>query len=228
MVSDNTIAVIGDIHGCVNTLRALYEKIINFTTEIYSVGDLVDRGNFSKDVVNFCIQNEIFPVRGNHEDMLINAVEKPNERTVKHHFNNGGEKTLYSYLGDLHDATFKDYVDALIDSKHLYYFKNLPFYIELNNIMISHAGFYSYDDKELILWNREKPLKLEDKLQIFGHTPKKNPEFKRNYYVNIDTGCVYLNKLTAVIINKKTGKVVDFIEEKCSHLDTSINVNRFS
>lgn len=226
MVSDNTIAVIGDIHGCINTLRALYEKIINFTTEIYSVGDLVDRGNFSKEVIDFCIKNEILPVRGNHEDMLINALEKPNEKTIHHHFNNGGKKTFNSYLGNVIDATFKDYFDALISTGHLYYLKNLPFYIELDTIMISHAGFLSYDDKEYILWNRDKPKKLE-KLQVFGHTPKKSPDHKRNYYVNIDTGCVYFNKLSAVIINKKTGKVVDFIDEKCSPFDTSINVSEF-
>jgi serine/threonine protein phosphatase 1 len=227
MVSDNTIAVIGDIHGCINTLRALYEKIINFTTEIYSVGDLVDRGNFSKEVVEFCIKNEILCVRGNHEDMLINAVEKPNEKTIYLHFNNGGKKTFHSYLGNLVDATFKDYLDALIQTKHLYYFKNLPLYIELDNIMISHAGFFSYEDREYILWNREKPKKLENKLQVFGHTPKKSPDHKRNHYVNIDTGCVYFNKLSAVIINKQTGKVIDFIDEKCNQFDTSLNLSRF-
>ena len=67
------IAIIGDIHGCYFTLKELYEKIIEHTNEIYSVGDLIDRGNFSRQVIQFCINNDIKPVLGNHDDMLLRA-----------------------------------------------------------------------------------------------------------------------------------------------------------
>jgi serine/threonine protein phosphatase 1 len=46
------IAVIGDIHGCFLTLQKLVQKLkTDFPRiTIYSVGDLVDRGNFSYEV----------------------------------------------------------------------------------------------------------------------------------------------------------------------------------
>ncbi|MEK6552317.1 MAG: metallophosphoesterase, partial [Bacteroidota bacterium] len=55
------IAVIGDIHGCYFTLVELYKKIIRRYPNIpvYTVGDLVDRGNRSSDVFEFVITNNI-------------------------------------------------------------------------------------------------------------------------------------------------------------------------
>ena len=72
---DKKIAIIGDIHGCYYTLKSLYCKITE-TDEVYSVGDLIDRGKYSKEVVQFCMDNNIKPVKGNHEDMMIKAIEK--------------------------------------------------------------------------------------------------------------------------------------------------------
>ena len=53
------IAVIGDIHGCYLTLVELYEQILKKYPDIkvYSVGDLVDRGNKSFEVMEFIIEN---------------------------------------------------------------------------------------------------------------------------------------------------------------------------
>ncbi len=51
------IAVIGDIHGCFNTLKELVGKVKGKYPgiKIYSVGDLVDRGNFSYEVLDFIV-----------------------------------------------------------------------------------------------------------------------------------------------------------------------------
>ena len=70
------IAVIGDIHGCFHTLENLYGKISSYTSEIYSVGDLIDRGRHSKQVVQFCIERNIRAVRGNHEEMMFKSINK--------------------------------------------------------------------------------------------------------------------------------------------------------
>ncbi|KAB2843644.1 MAG: diadenosine tetraphosphatase, partial [Ignavibacterium sp.] len=47
------VAIIGDVHGCYNTLKAIFEKIRKKYPDIiiYCVGDLVDRGNFSAQVI---------------------------------------------------------------------------------------------------------------------------------------------------------------------------------
>ena len=49
------IAVIGDVHGCYYTLVELYNNIKNKfpNIEIYAVGDFIDRGNNSFEVMEF-------------------------------------------------------------------------------------------------------------------------------------------------------------------------------
>ncbi len=70
---------ISDIHGCANTLKALLNIIgLNKTDELYLLGDYINRGNHSKEVVDFLIQleNEGYPLnllKGNHESMVFDS-----------------------------------------------------------------------------------------------------------------------------------------------------------
>ena len=66
-------AVIGDIHGCVNTLELLVRRIkeVYGDIDIYATGDLIDRGNNSPQAIDFVIENEIHPVLGNHDRMFF-------------------------------------------------------------------------------------------------------------------------------------------------------------
>ena len=50
--------VIGDIHGCLSTLKALIAKA-GPVSQIISVGDLIDRGPDSLGVIKYCIENNI-------------------------------------------------------------------------------------------------------------------------------------------------------------------------
>ena len=50
--------VIGDIHGCLSTLKALIAKA-GQVDSIISVGDLIDRGEDSFGVIKYCIDNNI-------------------------------------------------------------------------------------------------------------------------------------------------------------------------
>lgn len=48
--------IIGDVHGFFNELRALFELIQpTLQDQIYFVGDLIDRGSQSKEVLDFVI-----------------------------------------------------------------------------------------------------------------------------------------------------------------------------
>jgi serine/threonine protein phosphatase 1 len=65
--------VVGDIHGCVDSLRYLLREI-GFNGErdrLFSVGDLVDRGTDSLAAVDLIDKPWFYPVLGNHEDSLI-------------------------------------------------------------------------------------------------------------------------------------------------------------
>lgn len=222
-MSSDKIAVIGDIHGCYNTLLGLYNKIKD-TEEIFSVGDLIDRGRYSKEVVQFCINQNIKPVKGNHEDMMIKAVERSEKmlgvfyKDKIRYYHNGGIETQNSYINSKVHSDFKKFGAEIKSSGHFDYLKNLPFKYEFNKVIISHAGIVKDGNDITILWNRQTPL-FTNKLQVFGHTPLQEIIYEPNFYANIDTGCVYKNILTAIIINKNTGKLEEIIQENFNDLD---------
>ncbi len=223
MNSNSTIAIIGDIHGCYNTLLKVFERLKGIK-EIYSVGDLVDRGRHSKAVVEFCIRNNIKPVKGNHEDMMIKAIDNSDKvlgflfKDAELYYYNGGRETQYSYISSRLFSNFKKFKQELKTSGHYEFIKNFPLSYEFKKVILSHAGIIEKGDDISILWNRSTPAQL-DKLQIFGHTPLNEMVYNVDYYCNIDTGCVYKNKLTAVIVNIDEGKIEDIIQENCHHDD---------
>lgn len=71
--------VIGDIHGCYSAVRALLNHV-QFrpaVDRLFCVGDLVDRGPHSMDVLELTKQSWFFSCRGNHEQMLIDHLRNP-------------------------------------------------------------------------------------------------------------------------------------------------------
>lgn len=219
MEQEKIIAVLGDIHGCLHTLNSLFEKIKDRCEEIFSVGDLIDRGPYSKEVVQFCIDNNVMPVRGNHEDMLLKAIENSDEnlwntsKEIDLYFYNGGDKAQKSYIGSKSRNDFNNFKKELESNGHLEWIKSFPLKYESKVLVISHAGIIEGGDDISILWNRDVPAKL-DKIQIFGHTPIENVDYIEDHYVNIDTACVYGNKLSAILIEKSTAKIIDIVQEE--------------
>lgn len=70
--SSTKVAVIGDVHGCLDELRALVAKLRGEGVEhIWHLGDLVDRGPDSGGVVRFCMEEGIGGVMGNHESTIL-------------------------------------------------------------------------------------------------------------------------------------------------------------
>lgn len=222
--SPQQIAVIGDIHGCIHTLEKLYRKLSG-EKFVYSVGDLVDRGKYSKEVVAFAIENGIKTVKGNHEDMMLKAVENSDKllsfmnKETEHYYSNGGRETQYSYIGSKSFKDVKKFGKKLKTIGHYEFAVSMPLKYEFKKAVISHAGIITDGNDITILWNRREPAFIE-KLQIHGHTPLKDFSFKPNHFINIDTGCVYGNKLTAVIIDTNLGKVIEVIQENCDPKDT--------
>jgi bis(5'-nucleosyl)-tetraphosphatase (symmetrical) len=78
--------IIGDIHGCYDELVKLEEKIKEHSIKnkispfIISVGDLIDRGNKSKDVLEYFINGSKnkthLALMGNHELLMIQAIKE--------------------------------------------------------------------------------------------------------------------------------------------------------
>ena len=83
----NNVWVIGDVHGFNQTLRSLVAKLeIKTGDYVVLLGDLIDRGPNSYDVIQF-VKNSpnMATVKGNHEKMMaqvfsISRLEKPDLR----------------------------------------------------------------------------------------------------------------------------------------------------
>ena len=84
------VYAIGDIHGCLDRLVALHEMIAEDLAErpseratLIHLGDYVDRGNDSAQVVDWLINgppvavDEIVNLMGNHEQMMLAAIVEP-------------------------------------------------------------------------------------------------------------------------------------------------------
>ena len=163
---------------------------------------------------------------GNHEDMLLKAIDNSDKflgfifKDAEHYYYNGGRETQFSYIGSRLFSNFKKFKTELRSSGHYSFLKNLPLKYEFPKVIISHAGIIEGGDDVSIIWNRDTPAHL-DQLQIFGHTPVEEMKYIKNYYANIDTGCVYKNKLTAVIVDTIKGKIDEIIQEEYDPRDVN-------
>ncbi len=227
---ENLIAIIGDIHGCYNTLVSLYNKLAGLgISHVYSVGDLIDRGKYSKEVVQYCIDKRIMPVKGNHEDMMVLAVDKPDKKeySIYGHSNremylfNGCNKTMQSYINSEDEEYFDLFTNEIKGTGHFYFLKNLPMKQEIGSVVISHAGIVKGESEMRWLWNRDIPSKL-DKFQVYGHTQRVECKIT-DYYACIDTGCVYGRKLSAIILDSVTSKIDSVISEQINSKDERYN-----
>lgn len=218
------VAVIGDIHGCFYTLKDLVSKIKDKypDIEIYSVGDLVDRGNFSYDVVEFIKTEKIKFSAGNHDLMFYHFINHPESEMGRIWIYNGSEPTINSY---------KDKVDEM--HKHLDFIIEAPLFYNVPDCFISHAGISSYYKSRLprnvlsnvdqiskimtsnimndhgILWSRDSLMNL-GKLQVVGHTRQKEVRHvKKSNSVYIDTSVYTGNKLSSIVV--KDSEIVDIV-----------------
>lgn len=104
--------VVGDIHGEFAMLaEALFKVGFNTKTDrLFSVGDLIDRGPLSEMASRFLAEPWFHPVRGNHEDLMIWAMDDirygdTNTRACHMYRMNGGE-WLFNQKAVLQDTVY--------------------------------------------------------------------------------------------------------------------------
>lgn len=203
--------IIGDIHGCYNTLINMLSHWNHDEEYLILVGDLIDRGNFNSLVLRKCRELETFyehfiVLKGNHEAELIEYIEKGCNNNWLQQV---GIKTLEDFSNN--DIQLNDFYEWL---------KNRPIKFEKEAFLITHAGIsntkfpYKEDNENGVLWNR-KDIKNIGKLQIHGHTPLLSPipyYNKKSNSWNIDTGAFYGYGLTGLKIDGK-GKLLKLVNE---------------
>lgn len=212
----NGMWVIGDVHGCYHVLIELIKKIPK-NSEICFVGDLIDRGKNSKDVIELIINNNYHCVLGNHELMWLEQKGQLSGSIFEY---NGGNTTIESYennieLMDKH----KKWLQTLSHFEVFKFKNHKDLIVSHSNIIPYFSGYdindYSKFQKEEIVWNRKITTYNrhtdENFFNIFGHTPRENVDIEKSTAI-IDTGCVFGEKLSAIHYPTMEIMEVDFFK----------------
>jgi protein phosphatase len=196
-------AAIGDIpHSAVHTLHSLRKLVF--------LGDLVDRGPGVVEVLRLVIAmvgaGRAICLLGNHDDKLLRKLMGRNVRVA-----HGLAETL-----DQLEREPSEFVDRVRD-----FLAGLLTYhvLDEGRLVVAHAGI---KENLIGLWNDRArsftlygdttgesdefglPVRLDwaanyhgEALVVYGHTPVPEPRWMNNT-VNIDTGCIFGGKLTAL------------------------------
>lgn len=179
--------IIPDIHGCYDTLRALIHKIdLQKQDHLFLLGDYINRGPKSKEVVDFVIQlmndgYKVHPLKGNHEQ-----VAQTGQGLNTYNMNNPNGSPMYRYVD---------------------FFEKLFYYIELEDTFLVHAGFNfnkenPFEDIETMLWakrNFQRTNPKPDKRVIYGHNRTSLDRIQtaiknRDLWIPLDNGCYQKNR----------------------------------
>lgn len=197
--SDGRRFVIADIHGCYHTFRALIFDVIDLRPEdqLFLLGDYVDKGPDSKGVLDLILflrksGFQVFPLRGNHEEMLL---EYNNEefRFLEWHLKKN--KSLNLLKGQK------------IRKRYRKFFQSLAYYYILDNFFLVHGGFdfrkeNPFDDLTSMIWYRGMEPSAQhqgNRIIVHGHQPTYMEEIRlmvetRNLVICLDNGAVYNQK----------------------------------
>lgn len=217
--------VLGDIHG---RFDLVYQSLkeVNFNPEkdrLFCVGDLIDRGPYSKHVVEFLSLPFVFAIRGNHEDMLLHYYETYPDATDQDFYQVGLQNGMTWFLYNT-----KEQRQIILEK-----LSELPLVIEVESerglIGLVHAdvprkmSWEQFKQEiennndvviETALWGRTR---LTNQIQedipglgrlYVGHTVQEQVK-KLGNVVALDTGAVFDRHLSMVDMACKTEMIVN-------------------
>jgi polynucleotide kinase-phosphatase len=212
--------IIGDVHGCCDELEALL-ALLGYGRDggawrhpagrkAVFLGDLVDRGPRTPDVLRIAMgmteAGTALCVPGNHDMKLLKAL-----RGGKVEARHGLERSLEQLEREAPD--FRERVIQFLDGLVSHYV------LDGGRLVVAHAGmrermqgrdsvrvrdFALYGETTGEMDELGLPVRADwaagyrgAALVVYGHTPVGQPEWV-NGTINIDTGCVFGGRLTAL------------------------------
>ena len=214
---------IGDIHGRLDLLQELHRAVAvdaagyaGEKTLIY-LGDYIDRGDHSKEVIDLLLEQpiqgfETVHLLGNHEKTLLDFLRYPRE--VMHWLTYGGRNTLQSYGVPLWREVTPQYMDEVRDEleaklppAHLDFYQGLGLFHVAGTYGFVHAGIRpgiplrAQRDEDL-LWIREdftESREMHELIIVHGHTIRPEVELLPNR-IGIDTGAFITGVLSCLVL----------------------------
>lgn len=224
-MSEKPIYAVGDIHGQLEQLEnalALIADDGGADAEVVFVGDLVDRGENSRSVIQRLMEGQAAGkpwtvLKGNHDRMFsrfLRNAEVNDARILSGvgwlHDRLGGRETLASYGievdGDKPTAALHAAAVHAVPQDHVQFLSNLPAFLERGELLFAHAGIapgvsLSQQTEDDLIWIRDPFLNCTDPhpwLVVHGHTPVEIP-FHFGNRVNLDGGAGYGRPLLPVV-----------------------------
>ena len=223
---------VGDIHGDLDDLYREMKRV-NFNKEsdtLVCCGDLVDRGTKNEEVVDLIECDWFVPVRGNHDQFIIDSVYNDGWFDKHFHTKHGGE-----WFYELHEDKQKELADKLSSVPFIMVveYKDIRFGVAHGEVPLFYYKWEHFEDdvnsENMVaingaLWGRHiisAPLSapiLEDiDFVVHGHNGVNNPTIINNR-VFLDTKD-YKGLITIVSAHE----IIEFAKEQS--LKEIINVN---
>lgn len=218
------VYAVGDIHGRSDLLRELHRRIradaesaAELARTIVYLGDYIDRGPGSYDVLEMLIHQPLTGFRrvhlkGNHEDMMLRFLDGADDGTWLY---NGGDATLASYgvpldwapLGRAELELLRWRLNKALPPHHRAFLGGLQLSHTEGDYLFVHAGLRPGVPIEAqrpadLMWIRGKFLDSDEdfgKRVVHGHTITPKPELRPNR-IGIDTGAFYTGRLTCLVL----------------------------
>jgi serine/threonine protein phosphatase 1 len=212
------VYAVGDVHGCGDRLAALHALIAADLADrpiaaplLVQLGDLVDRGPDSADVVARLAGGPPIAglptvvLMGNHERMMLDALAGNDAGAIELWLFNGGAATLRSW--GVSPAAPPAAWRAAIPAAQLDFLRALPLTLRLGRYFFVHAGVrpgvaLARQAAGDLLWIREPFLSHDGDfgaVVVHGHTPSAAPEVRGNR-LGLDTGAVLGGVLTCGVL----------------------------
>lgn len=220
------VYAVGDIHGRLDLLQQLH-ALIRADSEtrppaarqtVVYLGDYVDRGHQSRDVVDELLADplagfETVHLKGNHEDVFMRFLD--DVTLGPSWFSFGGSATALSYgvtlppTGDdlSRFEAVRQKLLRQVPQAHVDFLTGLPVSHLSGDYFFAHAGVrpgrplaeQSPDD---LLWIRDEFLRRRDDfgaVVVHGHSISGQPDVRANR-IGIDTGAYATNTLTCLVL----------------------------
>lgn len=217
--------VIGDVHGCLDLLEQVVEKVsahnnMQPSKEVALVflGDVIDRGPDSRGVINYLRHSipafaQPYFVMGNHEESLLRGMWEDVSQ-LRAWLVNGGEECAVSYgihpkdLAGKSDSHILRILQEHIPSEDIEFLATFHDYVVFGDYLFVHAGIRpgrSLSDQTAhdLRWIREPFLSSRDRFThvvVHGHTVCTEPVIRRNR-ICVDTGAYRSGVLSALMID---------------------------
>ncbi|WP_324870717.1 metallophosphoesterase family protein [Sphingomonas psychrotolerans] len=222
MPAGQRIYAIGDIHGRLDLLNLMLDRIAQddrargaAESHLILLGDLIDRGPQSADVVQRAIELERTRARthfllGNHEEVFLKAIGG-DLKALAFFTRIGGKETILSYGiadADYRNAGFPELLElwrANVPPAHIEFLNRCEDLLVFGDYAFVHAGVRP--DRPLdsqkasdLRWIRDEFLGHSgdfEKIIVHGHTITEDVE-SLAHRVGLDTGAYLSGKLSAM------------------------------